>query len=103
MCTDEATTQSPVQNPHPSAPPPGPATDAADDLKLSRWLVFFASGETWYRVGEFVAADAATAIERAVAVFGEASSYRAEEIPWDAAPLWKPGALPTRSGNPRRE
>jgi len=73
------------------------------DFKLSRWLVFFASGETWYRVGEFVAADAATAIERAVAVFGEASSYRAEEIPWDAAPLWKPGALPTRSGNPRRE
>jgi hypothetical protein len=43
-----------------------------------------------YPVGEFVALDAQAAIDRAVEVFGTASDYRAEEIPWDAAPLPKP-------------
>jgi len=97
MCTRESTTQSPGRIMNPES-----KTEAAPDFKLSRWLVSFASGETWYRVGEFVAADQTTAIERAVAIFGEASAYRAEEIPWDAAPLWKPDARPPRSGDSRR-
>jgi hypothetical protein len=59
----------------------------ADDFRLRRWLVSFASGARWYSVGEFVARDAQPAIERAVEIFGTASDYRAEEIPWDAAPL----------------
>ena len=58
-----------------------------DDFRLSRWLVSFASGREWYPVGEFVALDAQAAIDRAVEVLGAASDYRAEEIPWDAAPL----------------
>ena len=33
----------------------------------------------------------------------EASSYRAEEIPWDAAPLFKPTGWPTRYGDSRTE
>jgi len=57
------------------------------DVRLSRWLVSFASGKKWYPVGEYFALDAAAAIERAVEIFGGASDYRAEEIPWDAAPL----------------
>lgn len=61
------------------------------DFRLHRWLVYFASGSDWSSVGEFVAADATTAIERAVDVFGEATAYRAEHIPWDAAPLWRAG------------
>jgi hypothetical protein len=60
------------------------------DFRLRRWLVSFASGPGWYPVGEFVALDAQAAIDRAVEVFGTASDYRAEEIPWDAAPLPKP-------------
>ena len=59
-------------------------------VSLHRWLVSFASGQGWYPVGEFVALDAQAAIDRAVEVFGTASDYRAEEIPWDAAPLPKP-------------
>jgi hypothetical protein len=63
-----------------------------DDLSLRRWLVSFASGRLWYAVGEYVAPDAQAAIERAIEVFGAASGYRAEEIPWDAAPL--PRSIP---------
>jgi hypothetical protein len=57
------------------------------DTRLHRWQVFFASGSDWYAVGEFVALDETSAIERAVEVLGSASAHRAEEIPWDAAPL----------------
>ena len=58
-----------------------------DAVSMRRWLVSFASGPGWYPVGKFVALDAQAAIERAIEVFGTASDYRAEEIPWDAAPL----------------
>jgi len=61
-----------------------------DDFRLHRWLVSFASGREWYTVGEFLALDAQAAIDRAVEVLGAASDYRAEEIPWDAAPLLTP-------------
>ena len=62
----------------------------AQDFRLHRWLVSFASGPEWYPVGEFVALDAQAAIGRAVEVFGTASDYRAEEIAWHAAPLPRP-------------
>jgi hypothetical protein len=65
-------------------------TCGEDASSLHRWLVSFASGPGWYPVGEFVALDAQAAIDRAVEVFGTASDYRAEEIPWDAAPLPRP-------------
>jgi hypothetical protein len=58
-----------------------------DAVSLRRWLVSFASGRDWYPVGEYVALDAHAAIDRAIEVFGAASDYQAEEIPWDAAPL----------------
>jgi hypothetical protein len=61
----------------------GPPADAEPDVRLHRWLVYFASGSDWSRVGEFVATDATAAVERAKDVFGEASAYRAEHIPWD--------------------
>jgi hypothetical protein len=61
-----------------------------DEFKLRRWLVSFSSGRQWYPVGEFVALDASSAIDRAIEVFGAAADYQAEEIPWDAAPLPKP-------------
>lgn len=61
----------------------------ADHLRLARWLVSFASHSGWYPVGEFIALDAAAAIERAVAVFGPGAAHQAEQIPWDAAPLSK--------------
>jgi hypothetical protein len=68
-----------------------PAESCLEDAVSShRWLVSFASGPGWYPVGEFVALDAQAAIDRAVEVFGTASDYRAEEIPWDAAPLPRP-------------
>src|SRR2546421_10741002 len=59
----------------------------AGDWALHRWQVSFRSGASWYSVGEFIAVDAAGAIERAVAVFGPGEEHKAEEIPWDAAPL----------------
>jgi hypothetical protein len=59
----------------------------ADEWKPRRWLVAFRSGTSWYDVGEFVAVDAAGAVECAVAVFGPSEEHRAEEVPWDAAPL----------------
>jgi hypothetical protein len=61
-----------------------------EDFRLRRWLVSFASGPGWYAVGEYVALDAQAAIDRAIEVFGAASGYRAEEIPWDVAPLPRP-------------
>ncbi len=61
--------------------------DEEDQFKLSRWLVSFRSGTSWYPVGEYVALDTAGAIDRAIEIFGSACGYRAEEIPWDAAPL----------------
>jgi hypothetical protein len=67
-----------------------------DAVSLHRWLVSFASGPGWYPVGEYVALDAQAAIDRAVEVFGTASDYRAEEIPWDAAPLVRPSPLAPR-------
>jgi hypothetical protein len=60
------------------------------DFRLGRWLVYFGSGSDWYPVGEFVATDAKSAIELAIEVLGCGSAYRAEEIPWDAAPLHQP-------------
>jgi hypothetical protein len=60
------------------------------EFRLNRWLVYYGSGADWYPVGEFLAGDAAAAIERAIEVFGSGEGYRAEEIPWDAAPLHKP-------------
>jgi hypothetical protein len=73
-----------------------PIQEAADTdhIRLSRWLVSFASESGWYPVGEFIALDSAVAIERAVEVFGPGTAYQAEEIPWDAAPLSK-AKLPT--------
>jgi hypothetical protein len=68
---------------------PRPGQADADDCRLSRWLVSFASGSGWYPVGEFIALNAAAAIERAIEVFGPGSAHQAEEIPWDAAPLSK--------------
>ena len=68
---------------------PEPNLADAGDHRLSRWLVSYASESGWYRVGEFIALDAAAAIERAVAIFGHGAAYQAEEIPWDAAPLSK--------------
>jgi hypothetical protein len=69
----------------------GPAESCLEDVVgLHLWLVSFASGPGWYAVGEYVALDSQAAIDRAVEVFGTASGYRAEEIPWDAAPLPRP-------------
>jgi hypothetical protein len=65
-------------------------SSGSDEIKLRRWLVSFASGREWYPVGEFVALDAASAIDRAIEIFGPAADYQAEEIPWDAAPLPRP-------------
>jgi len=59
----------------------------ADACTLRRWQVSFRSGKAWYAVGEFVALEAAAAIARAVQIFGPAEECRADEIPWDAAPL----------------
>ena len=72
-----------------------PCGEAA--TRLRRWLVSFSSGREWYPVGEFAALDATSAIERAIDVFGAATDYRAEEIPWDAAPLVRL-SLPAQRG-----
>jgi hypothetical protein len=63
--------------------------DAEISFKLSRWLVHFRSGDEWYSVGEYVAPSSERAIERAIDVLGNAAAYRADQIPWDAAPLSK--------------
>jgi hypothetical protein len=65
-------------------------SSGSDQFKLRRWLVSFASGREWHPVGEFVAVDATSAMDRAIEIFGAASGNRAEEIPWDAAPLPRP-------------
>jgi hypothetical protein len=75
----------------------GPAEPGGGEVNLSRWLVSFASGPGWYPVGEFIAVDAAAAIDRAIAIFGVGSAYRAEEIPWDAGPLPRTNPAPARS------
>ena len=54
---------------------------------IGRWLVDFRSGKGWYRVGEFIALTEAEAIQQAIDIFGPAPAYRAEEIPWNTAPL----------------
>ena len=85
MTTNKPVLHSTDRMPNPSAPSADP------DIRLSRWLVYFASGPEWSSVGEFVAPNATAAVERAMEVFGEASDYRAERIPWDAAPLSRAG------------
>jgi hypothetical protein len=65
----------------------GNSTTDTDTCRLCRWLVCYATGSGWYPVGEFLALNAAAAIERAVEVLGPGAGYQAEEIPWDAAPL----------------
>ena len=67
------------------------------DWKLHRWHVSFRSGTSWYSMGEFIAVDGAGAIERAVAVFGPGEEHKAEEIPWDAAPLPRINPAATRA------
>jgi hypothetical protein len=71
-------------------------SEPGQDCRLRRWLVHFRSGTEWYTVGEFLGLDAPAAIARAIEVLGEGAGYRAEAIPWDAAPLCrlKPGADP---------
>jgi len=71
----------------------GELAESSADCRLSRWLVSFATGAGWYTVGEFLALDAAAAIERAVEVLGPGLGYQAEWIPWDAAPLSKENRL----------
>jgi hypothetical protein len=63
--------------------------DSAGAWTLRSWYVSYRSGADWYPVDEFVALDAATAIERAVEVFGPGAEYQAHEIPWNAAPLFR--------------
>jgi len=73
-----------------SKPAAGSGARPEADFQLHRWLVYFASGSEWSSVGEFVAPDESTAVERARGLFGEASAYRAEKIPWDCAPFHRP-------------
>ena len=82
--------QTPILIEYLQGPRGGVMSRDGEDFRLRRWLVSFASGPGWYPVGEYVALDAQAAIDRAVEVFGTASDYRAEEIPWDAAPLPRP-------------
>ena len=96
MNANELVNQQSERIPNPSVPANRPNIDPEPDFRLNRWLVYFASGTDWSSVGEFVATDATSAIERAVEVFGEASAYRAELIPWDCAPLLKPTQWPAR-------
>jgi hypothetical protein len=64
--------------------------EAELDCTLHRWLVSFRSGTRWYGIGEYVALTAEAAIERAIDIFGPAEEAKAEQIPWDAAPLPRP-------------
>jgi hypothetical protein len=57
------------------------------DWQLHRWQVSYRSGESWYPVGEYVALDGPAAVQQAIEVWGPGEDYRAEEIPWDAAPF----------------
>jgi hypothetical protein len=57
------------------------------DCTLHRWHVSFRSGKRWYGIGEFVAVTAEAAIERAIEIFGPVDVAKADQIPWDAAPL----------------
>ena len=82
--------QTPIVIEYCPEPRGGVMSGDSEDFRLRRWLVSFASGPGWYPVGEFLALDAQAAIDRAVEVFGTASDYQAEEIPWDAAPLLSP-------------
>lgn len=90
MNADESTDHSPEALKYPSVPSTESKSNREADLRLNRWLVYFASGTYWSSVGEFIATDATSAIELAVEVFGDASAYRAEMIPWDAVPHVKP-------------
>jgi hypothetical protein len=72
---------------HPTGTSPNRKGPPPTMVRRSRWLVCFASGSSWFPVGEFIALDAAAAIERAIDVFGPGAAYQAEKIPWDAAPL----------------
>ena len=74
---------------------PDPCGEPA--IRLRRWLVSFSSGRAWYPVGEFAALDATAAIDRAVDIFGAATNYQTEEIPWDAAPLRGPRPRETKT------
>jgi hypothetical protein len=70
----------------------------SEEVQLRRWQVSFSSEKEWYPVGEFVALDAKSAIDRAIDIFGSATDYRAEEIPWDAAPLHETKRSPRQMG-----
>ena len=72
---------------HASADESGKYPLDAARCSVTRWLVSFASGGGWYPVGEFIAADATAAIERAIEVLGSGAGYQAEVIPWGAAPF----------------
>ena len=67
----------------------GKKAEEQEPRVLSRWLVSFACENGWYPVGEYIALDASSAIERAVEILGPGAAYQAELIPWDALPLSK--------------
>jgi hypothetical protein len=68
-------------------PAPTDTADSTADWQLRRWQIMFCSGKEWFAVGEFLAVDGASAIARAVEIFGSADQYQAERISWEAAPL----------------
>jgi hypothetical protein len=70
----------------------------ATPFQPARWLVFFGSGPVRYPAGDFIAVDAAAAIERAIEILGCAAGYRAKEIPLDSAPLPRMPAPYPRTG-----
>src|SRR5262245_14711963 len=59
----------------------------AQNWQLRCWQVACRSAKQEYAVGQFLPPHAAAAIQRAVKNFGPGEASRAEEIPWDAAPL----------------
>ena len=81
--------QAPLQRSAGNTADAGQPVSDEHPFRISRWLVSCDSGSGWYPIGEFLAVDAATAIERAIEVFGPGAGYQAEGIPWDAAPLSK--------------